>query len=106
MVSKSLITRQQREAVLPGGSHFHNTQLHGFVCNVVCALMNLAMGGDHCKVFDLNAENCNLKVAVNDTQTISVIVRIFAFLFLDAQLFLDLFFFSFYFLLFPLPEDF
>lgn len=76
----------------------------------VCALINLAMGRDHCKIFDLNAENCNLKVTVNDTQTMlalfCVIFRVFGFLFLVAQLFLDFFFFPLSFLLFLLPEVF
>lgn len=86
--------------MLSGGSHFHKTQVHGFVCSVVCALMNLAMRRDHCRVFDLNAENCNMKVAVNDTQTISVILRVFASLFLRCTVVLR-FFFLFLFFFFP-----
>lgn len=101
VVSKSLITRQQREAVLSGSYHFYNIHICVFMCiYAVCSLMNFAMGRDHCKIFDLNAENCNLKVVVNDTQTISVIFRVFLFFLISRctivlrSFFLFLFFFS------------
>lgn len=109
-MSKSLITRQQREAVLSGSYHFHKIRLCVLVGSGVCALFNFAVGRDPCEVFDLNAENCNPKVTVNDIETmlallLSVIFRVFSFLFLVAQLFLY-FFFLFLFFFFLLPEVF